>query len=311
MAYFPRLFSIDNVKAAKASGFGYINAIHYMAPHSLGGFGNLCPNATEPCIYNCLGWQSGHAAMVKDLDIGTNSVRESRKLKAKLFMTDRANYLNAIVCDIARIVAKAKRDGLKPCIRLNGSSDIPFERLRFELSDKAQRALIKLYGKPLSGFVTILEAFPDVQFIDYTKSFNRLGKGPRNLDLTFSYGVTNSSDCVKALLAGHNIAMIFDGGLPESFAGFPVINGDLHDLRHLDPKGGHIVGLSPKGKRAKGDTTGFVVRQGEAFNALQAQWEALSHIYGPQAAIAIKRAIKAQRAGKAAIDSGKLIVIAA
>jgi hypothetical protein len=306
MAYFPSLFSTDNVKAAKASGFGYLNAIHYMAPHSLGGFGNLCPNATEPCIRNCLGWQSGHAAMVKDLDLGTNSVRESRKLKAKLFMTSRPAYLNAIVCDIARIVTKARREGLKPCIRLNGSSDIPFERLRFELNDKAQRALIKLYGKPASGFTTILELFPTVQFVDYTKSPNRLGKSPRNLDLTFSYGVTNSGDCVKALLAGHNVAMIFDGGLPESFAGFPVIDGDRHDLRHLDAKGGNIVGLSPKGKRAKQDTTGFIVRQGEAFNALQAQWEALTALYGPQAAIALRQRIK-----QAAIDSGKLLIIAA
>lgn len=304
MAYFPRLFSIDNVKAAKASGFGYINAIHYMAPHSLGGFGNLCPNATEPCIHNCLGWQSGHAAMVKDLDIGTNSVRESRKLKAKLFMTDRVNYLNAMVCAIARIVAKAKRDGLKPCIRPNGSSDIPFERLRFNCNAKAITALCRAgldrHITYLSQ-VTLLELFPTIQFIDYTKNPNRLGKAPRNLDLTFSYGVTNSSDCVKALLAGHNVAMIFDNGLPESFAGFPVINGDLHDLRHLDPKGGHIVGLSPKGKRAKSDATGFVVRQGEAFNALQAQWEAYRAI----------ETIKAQRIGQAAIDSGKLIVIAA
>ena len=301
MAYYPRLFSTDNVKAAKASGFGYINAIHYMAPYDLGGFGNLCSHATDACKRNCLGWQSGHAAMVKDLDIGTNSVRESRKLKAKLFMTDRVNYLNAIVCDIARIVTKARKDGLEPCIRLNGSSDIPFERLRFELSDKAQRALIKLYGKPLSGFVTILEAFPDIQFIDYTKNPNRLGKDPRNLDLTFSHGVSNSSDCVKALLAGHNVAMIFDNGLPESFAGFPVINGDLHDLRHLDPKGGHIVGLSPKGKRAKNDATGFIVRKGHGFKVLECQWKACRAV----------EKIKAKQIGKAAIDSGKLIVIAA
>jgi hypothetical protein len=169
------------------------------------------------------------------------------------------------------------------------------------LSDKAQRALIKLYGKPVTGFCTILEAFPNVQFIDYTKSFNRLGKAPGNLSLTFSYGVTNSSDCVKALLGGHNIAMIFAGGLPESFAGFPVINGDIHDLRHLDPKGGHIVGLSPKGKRAKQDTTGFIVREGEARAKLASQWEALKAL----------ESIKEQRIGQAAIDSGRLIVIAA
>lgn len=301
MTYFPRLFSVDNQKAAKASGFGYLNAIHYMAPYTLGGFGNVCSHATEPCIKNCLGWQSGHAAMVKDLDNGMNSVRESRKLKAQLFMANRVTYLNALVCDIARIVKKARKDGLEPCIRLNGSSDIPFERLRFNLHDKAKAALAKLYGKPAPDFMSIVDLFPDVQFVEYTKNPNRLGKSPRNLDLTFSYGVTNSTDCVKALLAGHNVAMIFDGGLPKSFAGFPVINGDIHDLRHLDAKGGYIVGLSPKGKRAKADQTGFIVRHGEAFAVLQETWQSLRALY----------AIKEQRIGQAAIDSGRLLVIAA
>lgn len=301
MAYFPRLFSTDNAKAAKASGFGYLNSIHYMAPYTLGGFGSVCSHSTAACEANCLGWQSGHAAMVSDLDKGTNSVRESRKLKAQLFMTNRVTYLNALVCDIARIVTKARRDGLEPCIRLNGSSDIAFERMHFTLSDKTIAAIAKLYGSPPPLFATILGLFPDIQFVDYTKNPNRLGKNPPNLDLTFSYGVTNSTDCVKALLSGHNVAMIFDGGLPKSFAGFPVINGDIHDLRHLDAKGGYIVGLSPKGKRAKADQTGFIVRHGEAFAVLQETWQSLRALY----------AIKEQRIGQAAIDSGKLIVIAA
>lgn len=310
MTYFPRLFSVDNQKAAKASGFGYLNAIHYMAPYTLGGFGSVCSHSTAACEANCLGWQSGHAAMVTDLDKGTNSVRESRKLKAQLFMTNRVTYLNALACDIARIVTKARRDGLEPCIRLNGSSDIAFERMNFTLSDKTIAAIAKLYGSPPPLFATILALFPDIQFVDYTKNPNRLGKSPPNLDLTFSYGVSNSTDCVKALLAGHNVAMIFDGGLPESFAGFPVINGDIHDLRHLDAKGGNIVGLTPKGKRAKADQTGFIVRHGEAFQTLEETWEALTGLYAPQAAVALTRVINARRAGKAAIDSGKLLVIA-
>lgn len=33
--------------------------------------------------------------------------------------------------------------------------------------------------------------------------------------------------------------------------------GDVTDLRFLDPKGGHIVGLFPKGE-ARYDKTGFV-----------------------------------------------------
>jgi hypothetical protein len=38
--------------------------------------------------------------------------------------------------------------------------------------------------------------------------------------------------------------------------------GDLSDLRHLDPKiaGGAVIGLSPKGPKARRDRSGFVVR---------------------------------------------------
>ena len=101
--------------------------------------------------------------------------------------------------------------------------------------------------------------FPDIQFVEYTKNPNRLGKAPGNVDLTLSYSATNMRDCVAALLAGHNVAIVFHGGLPASFGGFPVIDGDKHDLRHLDRKGGVIVGLSPKGAKAKRDRSGFVV----------------------------------------------------
>ncbi len=37
-----RIFSIDSPKAIKSLDYGYLNAIHYMAPASLSGF-NLCP----------------------------------------------------------------------------------------------------------------------------------------------------------------------------------------------------------------------------------------------------------------------------
>jgi hypothetical protein len=47
--------------------------------------------------------------------------------------------------------------------------------------------------------------------------------------------------------------------MPETWNGYRVINGDEHDLRHLDPKG-VVVGLSPKGHKAKRSTSGFVVR---------------------------------------------------
>jgi hypothetical protein len=38
-----------------------------------------------------------------------------------------------------------------------------------------------------------------------------------------------------------------------------LVNGDEHDFRFLDKRGGHIVVLTPKGKEAKADTSGFVL----------------------------------------------------
>jgi len=202
MTYFPRLFSTDSAKAAKASGFGYLNAIHYIAPATLGGAGNMCSHYTLACLYNCLGWQSGQASMVKDLDAGMNNVRESRKLKAQLFMKDRAEYMNRLARDIVALDKKARRDGLELCVRLNGSSDLRFERIQFAIDDKTAKAL-RLPN--IAGHkMTLLAMFPAIQFVDYTKNPNRLDNAPGNLSLTLSYSVENSADCVKALLSGHN-----------------------------------------------------------------------------------------------------------
>lgn len=276
---FPRIFSTDSAKAAKASGYGYLNAIHYMAPAATAGVGNLCPNASPECIALCLGTYSGQAAMVADLENGTNSVRESRKHKARLFMASRAAYMNEIARRIVSVIAKAHLDQLTPCIRLNGSTDISWERIRFALEPKTIKTLASIGRYPAANATpTLLELFHDIQFVDYTKNAKRLGNGqPRNLDLTLSYSARNSAECVKALLSGHNVAMVFHGGLPNSFAGFPVIDGDKHDLRHLDPKGGFIVGLSPKGNKAKRDTSGFVVAWLEESGwKLECEWRAIA-----------------------------------
>lgn len=272
--YYPRLFSTDSAKAAKASGFGYLNAIQYIAPYKLGGVGNLCSHASLACIALCLGEYSGQAAIVSDLENGTNPTRESRRLKAQLFMRNRGEYMNRLVRDIVKLDAKATREGLKLCVRLNGSTDIVWERIKFVIDDKTAKALRFPAMAGLSR--TILELFPAIQFVEYTKNPKRLINRPANLDLTLSYSAENSAACVNALLAGENVAMVFADGLPESFAGFPVIDGDKHDLRHLDAKGGFIVGLSPKGRKAKHDTSGFVVRWKEQSGAdLSEYWQLL------------------------------------
>jgi hypothetical protein len=240
-----RIFSFNNPKAEKANAYGYLNAIHYLAPFKLGGVGNLCPNASEGCIALCLGWTSGQAGMVSN-DADINSVRQSRIDKATRFMRDRKAYLRDVVRSIELAERKAAREGYKLCVRLNGSSDIAWEGIK---TDDGR---------------TILERFPHIQFVDYTKSPKRAlahaqGKFPANYSLCFSRSETNEADCIAVLNAGGTVAAVFANGTPHSFLGFPTVDGDAHDLRHLDPRG-HVVALSPKGRKAKKDQSGFVVR---------------------------------------------------
>jgi hypothetical protein len=243
-----RIFSFDSAKAIKANAFGYLNGIHYMAPASTSGF-NLCPWSTASCRALCLGWFSGQAAMVADaagLSAQGNAVRQSRIDKATRFMRDRRAYMSDVVKSIELAQRKAKKEKLMLCIRLNGSTDIAWEGVAVERA-----------GVP---FRNIFEAFPEVSFVDYTKGAKRLYRDlPENYHLTLSYTGENEAECIKALAAGHNVAVCFDA-LPARFWGFPVIDGDKSDLRHLDPKG-VVVGLLPKGRLAKKDDSGFVVRR--------------------------------------------------
>jgi hypothetical protein len=249
-----RIFSTDSPKAIKAEAYGYLNAIHYMAPAELGGVGNLCPHASAGCRALCLGHYSGQASMVADLESGDNATRKSRREKAQLFMRDRPRYLAAMVLELTRLVRQANALGKRLCVRLNGSTDIAWETVRFSANGK-----------------TIFDLFPAVQFVDYTKNPRRFDRPlPANYWLTFSRSETNAADAIGLLQRGFNVAVVFAGEAPKAWHGFETVDGDTHDLRHLDPRGflasgaqyrsGFVVALSPKGRKAQKDTSGFVVR---------------------------------------------------
>jgi hypothetical protein len=181
--------------------------------------------------------------MVSDVtsqDDQGNSVRKSRIAKARRFMLDRKSYMRDVVKSIKQVITRAHKEGLIPCIRLNGSTDIAWEGIACEVD-----------GVP---YRNLMEAFPSVQFVDYTKNHMRLKrKLPANYHLTLSRHENNEALALNVISSGHNVAIVFDS-VPQSYKGFPVIDGDLHDLRHLDPRG-VIVGLSPKGRMAKKDNT--------------------------------------------------------
>lgn len=150
--------------------------------------------------------------------------------------------------EIEAAIKKAAKNNMQPCFRLNLTSDLPWEKIKFN-------------GQ------SVLEAFPNVQFYDYCKSSERMtqfinGQMPKNYHLTFSRSETNGEIALAILKSGGNVAMVFRKSLPSSFFGHEVIDGDETDLRFLDGTG-KIIGLKEKGL-AKKDQTGFVLEPSEA-----------------------------------------------
>lgn len=231
-----QLLTIENAKTIKGEPLGYLTGILYLAPHKQSGF-NTCPMASKGCASACL-FTAGRAAMA-------SFINEARTQKTLNFFNNRASFLNDLRLSIKRLIRLAEKRGLKPAVRLNGTSDIEWER----------------FG--------IFEEFPSVQFYDYTKVPKYLGNHSPNRHFTFSRSESNQ-ETVKNVIQDHphtNVAVVFQvrrkGRLPNRYLGREVIDGDLHDLRFLDKKG-VIVGLRAKGNARKNskhfNPSGFVVR---------------------------------------------------
>ena len=237
-----KLLSTANPKIQKGTKLGYLSFILHLAPADLSGH-NTCPKATAGCKAACLN-TAGRGGMFRKGET-TNMIQKARIRKTKYFYEDRAGFMLDLAYDIQKAVAFAKKQGLTPVIRLNGTSDLSWEK----------------YEVPVFCTSNIFELFPDVQFYDYTKIIGRKVADIKNYFLIFSKADGNDADVAKAMAQGMNVAAVFDQ-LPDSYMGKEVIDADETDLRFLDPKG-VVAGLKAKG-RAKKDYTGFVIRLKEA-----------------------------------------------
>ncbi len=229
------LLNVDkNAKTVKGQKEGYLTGILYLAPYDVSGY-QVCPSSTKGCRESCL-YSAGRGAF--------SSVQNARIRKTRLLFEDSEEFLDTLAKDINKLEREAKRKGLKPCVRLNGTSDINWLE---------------------QGYVNIISCFPGVQFYDYTKSEKYFAyvvppqrKAPSNYYLTFSYSEINIASCLMVLdNKWGNVAVVFKDSIPKIYMGYPVLDGDKNDLRFTDKKG-YVVGLKAKGK-AKKDTTGFVI----------------------------------------------------
>ena len=177
-----------------------------------------------------------------------SNVQDARVAKTRAFFRDPKGFVETLAEDVQAAQRKAERQGMELCVRLNGTSDLPWENLGGEAG------------------VCLMRRFPDVRFYDYTKNPARIraflaGRLPVNYSLTFSRSECNGETALELAKAGANVAVVFGvkkgEPLPAKWGGRPVIDGDTHDLRFLDGRG-RIVGLRAKGP-ARRDDSGFVV----------------------------------------------------
>ena len=225
-----KLLSTANPKTQKGTAKGYLTFILHLAPADLSGY-ETCPKRTAGCSAACLN-TAGRGGMFKK-GTNTNSVQQARIRKTKWFFEDRRAFMLELLHDIRKAVRFAHKRGLTPVFRLNGTSDLAWEKYTVD------------------GY-NVFELFPDVQFYDYTKVLGRKVADYPNYHLTFSRAEDNYDDCMKAQKAGMNVAVVYDR-IPDN-----VYSADEDDLRFLDPFVA-LVGLKAKG-RAKKDVSGFVVK---------------------------------------------------
>lgn len=234
------LLTTNNAKTIKGEKLGYLTYILYMSPFKANSLGkNVCSHASKGCIDSCL-VGSGNGGMFE-------GVKKGRIAKTDYFLTSRMEFLEQIKTEIGKAIKKHEGKAIVT-IRLNGTSDIPFENFRV-----------------FEGNKNIFEVYPNVQFYDYTKNYTRFDKVlPTNYHLTFSKSETNTDKAFELLAKGVNVAMVFDK-TPTEYKGYEVINADNDDLRFLDPKG-VICGLKYKKMTGKGADnskafdSGFAVR---------------------------------------------------
>lgn len=220
---------------------GYQSFLIHLTPSAQSGF-VTCPLASLGCASSCL-QTSGN--------IGALADKTGARLKKTWYLAKEMPHVISNMIDyISKLKKKVESEGDKLVIRLNGTSDLSWE----DLADEKGRNLMSV--------------FPDINFYDYTKIKNRIGKTPSNYHLTFSRSEKNDKEAVELLNQGYNVAVVFGPGkiasrenvtfpdkktplLPKVWNGFRVISGDKHDLRFLEQQPnkskGIVIGLISKG----------------------------------------------------------------
>lgn len=235
-----------NHKTVKGDDKGeYFTGILYLAPAKQSGF-EVCPARTPHCTASCLAGSG----------FGARPVVKTKRIRAtQLLFSNQTTFLADVCHDIEIGLRYTKKHKMGLAIRLNGTSDVNFIKRRVQ--------------KDGMKFENIMDVYPEVMFYDYTKRWDMMwdhlnDKHPKNYHLTFSVAEHNHAKAKQVLVLGGNVAVVFEDKLPETFWGYPVVDGDEDDLRFMNRRS-TVIGLKYKkvkdeggGRINKMDKTGFV-----------------------------------------------------
>ena len=207
ISYFASVNSSQKIEKGKKQNFDTL--VLYLSASKNAGV-DLCKFASTGCRLACL-VASGHALIEKRS--GKNKIDVSRIVKSWLAIYRKDIAETVLLAEIESAKKRAERKGRKFSVRLNGTSDI--------------------------DFYNVINAFPDVQFYDYTKDPERVELP--NYHLTFSYSQASKARInhyKQAIERGQSIAFPVIASEFEQACALPdCYSMDETDLRFLDNAG--------------------------------------------------------------------------
>jgi hypothetical protein len=247
-----------NSKLKKAAG-RYRAIGLAMAPWKFAGGGNLCAMASAGCISACNGLWAGMNV--------TTSTRFALIGRARLYLEFRALFLRKLMAELEAFERLCIRTGRIPAVRLNVSTDIPWEKIAPQIFTTRRRC----------------------RFYDYTAYTPDARRNlPANYQLCHSWKEHTTFAYVESVLsAGRNIVVPFDSAYAPArhlFGALPAIvifrdrstgrelsigtvNGDRHDIRRTQTDGAGVVvalhGKSGRGKVSAAVDSGFMRHHAE------------------------------------------------
>jgi hypothetical protein len=173
------------------------------------------------------------------------NVIDGRQARTDFWHADRDAFLSMLKKELHNFIKLCGRQNVVPVTRLNVLSDIPWET-----------------------YIDFADEFRALFSYDYTKRANRLGKTPDNYRLMFSYSKAPGFENQVKRALSHRVPMtaVFRGGLPSTFLGRPVYDGDISDIANLEQIDS-IIGLRVKGHEAKKSNSPFIIDNPELIAA--------------------------------------------